>query len=344
MAALTPTFLLPDQPEVFLSDARTSRAGAAPPSKPDKARKVGPRLYTRNTDAPLEQVVRRNWQRIAALYFPGAVVVDRSAVVAKPTRGRLALSRHRPGSRTRREPLRLPGLTIRPRSGPGPVRRGHALHGWAPLLRHGPEVSRQHAPFSGESGRRRANPFGERSSRTSWSGSASVRGTATLNELRDKAREVAEATGRTRRQMEALDDMIGAILGTHNGRSWRLQRPRRASQGGRGFDPRRIELFDTLQAAAASDHPSRSPQPSRRGRFPSALLRRGLFLELDRGHRVRAGGGGRDRLRAGGARGALRRRARRSRHLRAGRRPRPPSPCTRRTPMTCSTCSAPTTR
>lgn len=81
MADLTRSFLLENQPEVFTSTAETSRAvGAA--VRGGQARKIGPRLYTRNTDAPLAQVVRRNWQRIAAAYFPGAVVADRSACEA----------------------------------------------------------------------------------------------------------------------------------------------------------------------------------------------------------------------------------------------------------------------
>lgn len=242
MAALTPTFLLPDQPEVFLSDARTSRAvGAA--AKAGKARKVGPRLYTRNTDTPLEQVVRRNWQRIAALYFPGAVVADRSAVLAKPSEdGSLFLDTGR--SRARREPLRLPGLTIRPRSGPGPV------PGDMPFM-DGLHFSGTARKFLDNMRPSRASQGGvaRTLSRAELEDElvrlASVRGTAALNELRDQARKVAVALDAIA-QMEALEDMIGAILGT---RTAKLETSAaRAHRSGRGFDPRRIELFDTLQA------------------------------------------------------------------------------------------------
>jgi len=119
MAGLKSRFVLGDQPEVFRSDAQTSRAiGAA--VKAGEARKVAPRLYTRNTEATLEEIVRRNWQRIAALYFPGAVVTDRSAFEAKPSEdGSLFLDVG--GARVRREAVRLPELTLRPRSGPGPI-------------------------------------------------------------------------------------------------------------------------------------------------------------------------------------------------------------------------------
>ncbi|HVC06151.1 MAG TPA: hypothetical protein VND98_01005 [Solirubrobacterales bacterium] len=55
--------------------------------------------------------MRRNWQRIAALYFPGAVIVARSAFETKPaTDGSLFLDIG--SARIRREPLRLPRLII----------------------------------------------------------------------------------------------------------------------------------------------------------------------------------------------------------------------------------------
>lgn len=65
MTVPTRTFLLDEQPEVFLSTAEISRVvGSA--VRAGRARKLGNRLYTRNTDEPLENIARRNWQRIAA--------------------------------------------------------------------------------------------------------------------------------------------------------------------------------------------------------------------------------------------------------------------------------------
>lgn len=257
MTALTPTFLLPEQPEVFLSDARTSRAvGAA--VKAREARKVGPRLYTRNTDAPLEQIVRRNWQRIAALYFPGAVVVDRSAVLAKPSEdGSLFLDVG--SSRVRREPVRLPGLTIRPRSGPGPV------PGDMPFM-DGLHFSGAARKFLDNMRPSRASRAGVRRtlSRAELEDElvrlAAIRGTGALNELRDKAREVAGPLDAVM-EMDDLDDLIGAILGT------RTFQPKtaaaRAHQQGLGFDPRRLELFEALHVhLMQTPLPGRDEQPS----------------------------------------------------------------------------------
>lgn len=242
MAALTPTFLLSEQPEVFLSDARTSRAvGAA--VEAGFARKIGPRLYTRNTEAPIEQVVRRNWQRIAALYFPGAVVVDRSAFEAMPAEdGSLFLDVG--ASRVRREPLRLPGLTIRPRSGPGPI------PGDMPFM-DGLNFSGPGRKFLDNMRPSRAGKGGvaRTLSRSEIEDElvrlASLRGTEALNELRDDARETARLLD-TAAEMERLDDLIGAILGTHE---TRLETAgARARRQGLAFDPRRSELFEALQA------------------------------------------------------------------------------------------------
>lgn len=256
MAALTPTFLLPGQPEVFLSDARTSRAvGAA--LKAGRVRKVGPRLYTRNTEVPLDQVVRRNWQRIAALYFPAAVVADRSAFEAKPTEdGSLFLDAG--PSRIRREPLRLPGLTIRVRSGPGPIPGDmpfmDGLHFSGPGRKFLDNMRPSRARRGGI-----ARTLSPAEIEDELVRLASVRGTEALNDLRDRAREVAGVLNATA-EMEALDDLIGVILGT---RTAQLETAAaRAHQRGFGFDPRRLELFDALQTSLMQTSlASRSEQP-----------------------------------------------------------------------------------
>lgn len=261
MTVPTPTFLLPNQPEVFLSDARTSRAvGTA--VKAGRARKVGPRLYTRNVEAPLEEVARRNWQRIAALHFPGAVIVDRSAIEAKPAEdGSLFLDIGR--SRKRREPLRLPGLTIRPRSGPGPIDGDmpfmDGLHFSGPARKFLDNMRPSRASQSGV-----ARTLTQAEVEDELIRLASVRGSEALNELRDKAREVAGPLDAAA-EMEALNEMVGAVLGTH---ATDLKTPAtRAYRRGLGFDPRRLDLFDALQTQLMqAPLPDRAEQP---GSFPA---------------------------------------------------------------------------
>jgi hypothetical protein len=69
--------------EVFVStaamSAAVSRAVAA-----GKLRKLGPRLYTTNlTEDPASLVLRRVWD-IAAAFFPGGLVADRTAIEQQP--------------------------------------------------------------------------------------------------------------------------------------------------------------------------------------------------------------------------------------------------------------------
>ncbi len=235
-------FSLSQQPEVFLSNSDTSRAiGAA--VKSGRARKLGPRLYTWNTEAPLEQVARRNWPRIAALYFPQAVVADRSAFEAKPSEdGSLFLDVG--PDRVRREAVRLPGLSLRPRQGPGPV------PGDMPFI-DGLHFSGPGRKFldNMRPSRSRSGNVARTLSRTELEDEltrlAALRGTAALNELRDQAREASGPLGAAS-EMAELDDLIGAVLGTGGGTL--ATSGARAHGRGEGFDPRRIELFEKLQA------------------------------------------------------------------------------------------------
>lgn len=261
MALRTSAFSLSDQPEVFLSTTETSRAvGAA--VKAGQARKLSPRLYTKNTEAPLEQVARRNWQRIAALYFPGAVVADRSAFEAKPSEdGSLFLDVG--ASRVRREAVRLPGLAIRPRSGPGPVPGDMAfmdgLHFSGPARKFLDNLRPSRARGGSVPRTLSQDEIEDELVRLT-----ALRGSQALNELREKARDVAGSIDADE-EMQALDELIGAVQGT---RDAHLRTVAARAQGeGLGFDPRRIELFEALQAHLLQTPSSeRDEQP---GSFPA---------------------------------------------------------------------------
>lgn len=256
MAEVTRKFLLEDQPEVFPSTTATSRAVSVAVRR-RQARKVGPRLYTRNIDDPLENVVRRNWQRITAAYFPGAVVVDRSAFEAKPSEDGSLFLDAGPDYSARR-PVRLPGLTLRPRKGAGPV------DGDMPFM--------EDLNFSGQArkfldnlrrSRARADGVSRTLSRAEIEDElvriAAQRGTEALNELRDRAREIVPALN-AEREMAILDDLIGAVQGTRDVEL--ATAAARAQRQGMGFDPRRLELFEALQAHLLQGPPSERPEQS----------------------------------------------------------------------------------
>lgn len=99
-------------PEVFVSDAAISKAVYQAVER-GELRKLGSRLYTRNLGEEPERLVRRNWYNLVAAYYPDAIIADRTALEGKPAEdGSVFLI-----SSKRRE-TELPGLVLRPRSGP----------------------------------------------------------------------------------------------------------------------------------------------------------------------------------------------------------------------------------
>ncbi|HVD39146.1 MAG TPA: Fic family protein [Solirubrobacterales bacterium] len=236
---------LAEQPEVFSTtkelSAAISRAVAA-----GELRKLGGRLYTKSLDEPLAAVARRNWQRIASHYFPGGVVVDRSAIEAKPAPdGSLFLDAGPEWSGKR--PIRLPGLTLRARQGSGPApgdmpymglfisSRPRAL---LDNLRHARGQRGLYRTLSPSEVEQELTRIVER------------RGEDALNEIRDQARTLAPELGRAR-EMVLLDDLVGAILGT---RDVPLEtKAAQARRAGLAFDRDRIELFEALQGELLRD-------------------------------------------------------------------------------------------
>jgi hypothetical protein len=242
---------LSELPEVFLSNATISRkVGNAVRS--GGVRKLGPRLYTRSVEEPLDNVARRNWQRIAAAYFPDAVVVDRTAFDAMPTKDGSVFLDIGPG-RVRREAVQVPGLTLRPRRGPGPV------EGDMPLMDglHFSGPGRKFLDNMRQSRARNGTPartlshaeIEEQLART-----VAMRGKSALNELRDTARRVAPALD-AEAEMEELERLIGAVLGTRT--ATLATTAARAHHRGEGFDARRIDLFEALAAELRQQLPPR---------------------------------------------------------------------------------------
>src|SRR5918996_6266359 len=109
------SFVLEEQPEVFFSSADTSRAVHAA-VRAGRARRLARGLYTRDMQRPLDAIAREHWSPIAAGYFPGSAIVDRTAIEFAPAQdGSVTLAT------SRRRDVDLPGLRLRARVGAGPV-------------------------------------------------------------------------------------------------------------------------------------------------------------------------------------------------------------------------------
>jgi hypothetical protein len=244
-----------DQPEVFSTSKQLSRAISRAVAA-GELRKLGGRLYTKNLDEPLEAIARRNWQRIAGQYLPGSVIVDRSAIEAKPAPdGSLFLDAGAEWAGKR--PIRLPGLILRPRRGSGPapgdmpymdvyvssrpralldnLRQGRGQRGLARILST-EEVEQELVRL------------------------AELRGEEALNEIRDQARGLATGLGRER-ELARLEELIGSVLGT---RDAPLEtKAAQARRAGLAYDRGRIELFEVLQGELIRDLPPSRPEAAR---------------------------------------------------------------------------------
>lgn len=209
-------------------------------------RRLGTGVYTTNLADPAEEVCRRNWLSITAHFCPGAVISDRSARLGQPD----------PGGNlfvvaNRARPVRLPGLTITPRPGPGPqdddMRYPHDL--WmSSVPRALVENQRPSRSVKG----RPARTLSEREL-ADWVDSL-VRGYSEdkVDQIRNRAREIAEQFGLSEEGRRA-DRMIGAALQT---RKVPTRSPLLAArQAGMPYDPARERLLDRLHDALQASAP-----------------------------------------------------------------------------------------
>jgi Fic/DOC family len=239
VARRTPGFSLESQPEVFFSntaDSRTIRGLL----KAGRVRHVAARIYTKNLDDPLEQVVRRRVWDVAAGMFPGAVIADRTAFEMKPagSEGSVFLCSH-----TTRV-VRLPGLVLNCRRGPGPVRGDQTFLGEGLYLSSWPRRFLDNMRASrARTGPRRTLSQAEIEEQLQTV--LANRGEGELNRLRDEASQIAQELDRVK-EFERLRSLIGALLGTGDARLATARA--RATQKGEGWDDRRLPLFDELLA------------------------------------------------------------------------------------------------
>lgn len=236
MSTLTPKFSVEVQSEVFFSTAETNDA-VAYAVKTDRARRLGPRLYTKSMSGALEDIARRNWPVIASGYFPGAVIVGRSAFTFKPTEdGSIFLAS--PYSRV----IRVPGLQLRSQRGPGPQEGDMRYMGQDLFLSSRPRAFLENLRPSRSRGGGVARTLADAELEDELEQFGRY-DPASLNRLRDEARILAKPLG-AEREFERLNGLIGALLQT---RDVELS-SRRAQAAARGepFDPHRIQAFEQL--------------------------------------------------------------------------------------------------
>jgi hypothetical protein len=105
---------LRDPPEVFVSTAAMS-AAVSRAVVSGKLRRLGSRLYTTNHSEDAASLIRRHLWEVAAGFFPGGLVADRTALEHQPAPdGSVFLVAKRGGR------VALPDVILRARRGLGP--------------------------------------------------------------------------------------------------------------------------------------------------------------------------------------------------------------------------------
>jgi hypothetical protein len=251
MAGANRQFLRQDLPEVFHT---TEHAAASRATRRGDLRRLARGLYTTNLDEPAEQLVRRRWLDVAAIYFPGAVIVDRSAIDGRPAEDGSLFLDAGPGRRAGAT-KRLPGLVLRARPGPGVVEGDMPfgdLHrsGQARTALDNMRPSRARAGVARTLSRSELEEWLETLARN--------RGEEELLRIRDEARRLGPLLDAEPEQ-DRLDRLIGALLGTRQ--SSLSTRVARARSSGVPYDARRAALFERLHGALAGHLAPVRPEP-----------------------------------------------------------------------------------
>jgi fido (protein-threonine AMPylation protein) len=183
------------------------------------------------------------------------VIADRSAVLAGPAPdGSLFLD---VGPRpVNPRSIVLPGLTLRPRNGPGPVQRDTQfvnlyMSSPARAMLDNLRPSRARSGISRTLGREEIEERLDRLAR--------ARGEQALNEMRDEARVLAPEL-HSEEQLKTLDRLIGALLGTRE--TQLLTHAARARGAGLGYDTDRLAMFETLRGELATQTFAARPEPA----------------------------------------------------------------------------------
>ncbi|CAN7326620.1 Fic family protein [Paraburkholderia sp. DD10] len=202
--------------------------------------RVGSGIYVQHgTAEEVEGRIRRNWQKIAAYAVPGAVVSHLSAFAGGITPSHEVVLSH-PTRFNRR--IRYPGLTLVLMKGPGPqpgdLRLGSLDLYWASQER----ALLENLGRSSATTRATRDQVEERLVTC-----LNANKEAGLNQIRDRARELAEPLG-AQTHYEVLNGLIGALLSTHSKGVLKTKAGLAIAQG-TPIDMARVELFNTLATA-----------------------------------------------------------------------------------------------
>ncbi len=224
--------------DIFPVDT-TLRGTASAAARRGSLRRIVQGVYTRDLSTPLETLVRTRLLEVVAAVRPGAVVVDRSAILGgRPTGDNQLFLVHE-----RRPDVTLPGgIVLRSRRGVGPLPSDlplpHGLH-----LTSEARMALDNMVESRSRNGRTARTLSRRELEEWLDRRASRQGDDWARRLRVEIRELAPALG-LEREADTLDGLIGALLGTRTAPV--ASKALAARMRGAGYDAARVALFDRL--------------------------------------------------------------------------------------------------
>ncbi len=253
-------------------------------------RELLPRVHTSDLTTPPADLVRRHWFQLLGHLYPQAIISHRSGLDAQPTSAGDIFLTYKYGKK-----VALPGLTVHLLPGPGPQPDDRPF-GEIPLYfaSEARAVLENLQPARTRSGSSKTllltevEEFLERVLR--------VRGEEGLNELRDKARALADTLGWAA-ELARLNQLVAALLATAPSKL--LTSPvAQARALGLPYDPDRVALFGTLLTALRHttwpNRPDQAPQPP--GYYNLAFFEayfsnfiEGTVFEVDEAHAMVTG-------------------------------------------------------
>lgn len=198
------------------------------------------RLYTTNVrlndEADRAAFVKQHLWTIVEGYFPGGLVADRTALEFRPASdGSVFLIAARGGE------VELPGITLRPRRGKGPLADDGRWRRDLYLSSTARAYLENMRPSRARSGVARTLSQAEMEEKLDILIRNS--GEDGVNAIRDQARRIAPELDLVEESVR-LGALIGSLLGTREARL--ASEGGRARKAGEPFDPRRIALFERL--------------------------------------------------------------------------------------------------
>lgn len=226
-------------PEIVFTSSNTAEARRISRlAKSGKLLKIAPKIYTSNHYKSPEVLIRENWRRIVAHFYPGAVVSHRSAFMGgQPVDNSVFITTHLTKN------MLLPGLVIRLLKGKSATEYDMSLpedelfmSSEARYLMENLQPARAQKSISKSMGKARVEQYIEKIIRN--------RGEDVINKIRDQARLICNQLGLIR-EFNSLEKIIGALLSTQN-RDILQTEVGRSRAAGMPYDPDRLKLFEIL--------------------------------------------------------------------------------------------------